>query len=258
MFKVTLTSDSGSIMLTNNPAYTVTSVSGLDPANANVNLSENALFDGATFNSSKVSTRNIVINFAINKPAGTNRVQLYKTVKPKRSIRVYVENSGRKAYIDGYVESLSVDMFAGKEVAQISILCPYPFFTDKASPYTATGDMVLTADNSGDVETGLNITITANGGEVFNPYIQNMNTGDTMTIRQNMLDGDIITINTNTGKRSVTLTRSGTTTNIINALDLTSKWLTLGLGTNEFEILSAFGEVYIQSQVTYNVLYQGV
>lgn len=258
MLKVTLTSDSGSIMLTNNPAYTVTSVSGLDPASANVNLSENALFDGATFNSSKVSTRNIVINFAINQPAGANRVQLYKTVKPKRSIRTYIENSDRKAYIDGYVESLSVDMFAGKEVAQISILCPYPFFTDKASPYTATGDVVLTADNSGDVETGLNITITASGGEVFSPYIQNLSTGDTMTIRQNMVDGDIITINTNTGKRSVTLTRNGTTTNIINALDLTSTWLTLGLGTNEFEILSIFGELYIQSQVTYDVLYQGV
>lgn len=258
MLKIALTSDSGSLMLTNNPAYTVTSVSGLDPASANVNLSENALFDGATFNSSKVSTRNVVINFAINKPAGENRIQLYKTVKPKRSIRLYVENRQRKAYIDGYVESLSVDMFAGKEVAQVSILCPYPFFTDKTSPYTAVGDVVLAADNSGDVETGLNITISAVGGEVFSPYIQNLTTGDTMTIRQSMLDGDVISIDTNTGKRSVTLTRSGTTTNIINALDLTSTWLTLGLGANEFEILSVFGELHIQSQVTYNVLFQGV
>lgn len=258
MLKLTLKSESGNLMLTGNPAYTVTSVSGLDPANANINLSENALFDGATFNSSKVSTRNIVINFAINKPAGANRIELYKTVKPKRSIRLYVENNERKAYIDGYTESLTVDMFAGKEVAQISILCPYPFFIDKASPFTAAGDVVLTANNTGDVETGLDITITANGGEVYSPYIENISTGERMSIRQNMLADDIIKINTNTGERSVTLTRSGITTNIINALDLTSTWLTLELGTNEFEVYCTSGELYIQSQVTYNLLYQGV
>ena len=259
MLRVMLKYGAKSLLMTNSPMYTVTSVSGLDPATATVNLSENALFDGATFNSAKVTSRNIVINFAINAPAERGRIALYDIIKPKRAISVYVSNGTRSVYINGYVESLSVDMFAAKEVGQISILCPYPFFTDTHSPFTATGDETLTAINGGDVETGMIITLTASGGEVVNPMIVNTaQTGRYIRVMTTMLQGDIITINTNTGQRSVTRTRNGVTTNIINLLNLQSTWLQVQTGSNTFRAVLTSGAENLTTSIQYNVLYQGV
>jgi len=259
VYRIILQDEKGQkLQLTGTPQYTVTSVSGLDPASATVNISENALFDGATFNSSKVNSRNIVINFAINTPAEDGRIALYKTVKPKRPLRVYVSGTRRKAYIDGYVESLSVDIFGQKEVAQISILCPNPFFSDINSPFTAVGDIELTAINTGDVETGMLITLTAEYGSISSPTVTNTLTGEYITVTQSMSLGDVVTIDTTAGQRSVTLTHNGTTTNIINKLDPTSTWLQLEIGENMFEQTAAMHGENVVTTITYKVLYQGV
>ena len=116
------------LSLTQNPAYTITSVTGLNPAAANINTVDAALLDGATYNSSQVGMRNIVVNFAIENPAETNRIELYQYIKPKKPCTVYVENGSRDVFISGYVETLDIDLFDNKQTAQISIICPQPFF----------------------------------------------------------------------------------------------------------------------------------
>lgn len=116
--------------LTENEAYTITSIEGLDPPDATINTSKNANADGSVYNSSYVNDRQIIITLAINYPAEENRIALYTYFKTKMPIILYYENDTRDVYINGYVQNFSVDYFAKKQVAQITIECPKPFFKD--------------------------------------------------------------------------------------------------------------------------------
>ena len=116
--------------LTHNPSYTITSIIGLSPADAQINTTKNAGFDGSTFNSSYVNERSVSITLMINSPAEENRIKLYKYFKPGSPIRLYYQNGIRDTYLDGYVQNEPIELFNTKprEVAQITIICPMPFF----------------------------------------------------------------------------------------------------------------------------------
>lgn len=114
--------------LTHNEAYVIESIEGIDPPDAVINTTRNANADGSVFNSSYVDNRQIIITLAINGPAEANRINLYKYFKAKYPVRLYYKNSTRNVYIDGYVKSMQIELFNKKQIAQITILCPEPFF----------------------------------------------------------------------------------------------------------------------------------
>lgn len=118
------------IELTDNPDYTITSIEGLNPPEAVINTSRNANTDGSVYNSSYVGDRQIIITMAINYPAEVNRINLYTYFKTKMPITLFYANDTRNVYIQGYVKAFTVDFFAKKQVAQITIECPKPFFSD--------------------------------------------------------------------------------------------------------------------------------
>jgi hypothetical protein len=70
------------------------------------------------------------------------------------------------------------------------------------------------------------------------PTIYNADTGEYLQIKGEILRGDIITISTKTGNKTVTLTRNGVDSNIINRLVAGSTWLTLREGLNTFHVLT--------------------
>ena len=108
--------------------FQLVSVSGLDPVNANLNLSNVVGVDGSKFVSSKLTNRNIVILVQVNGDAEENRRLLYGRFPPKEKVRVTITDVNRDVYIDGYVESLPCNIFQNGMKAQISIICPYPYF----------------------------------------------------------------------------------------------------------------------------------
>lgn len=116
------------IELTHNEAYVIESIEGLDPPEAVINTTRNANADGSVFNSAYVDNRQIIITLAINGPAETNRIQLYKYFKNKYPIRLYYQNNTRNVYIDGYCKNIQIEFFNKKQIAQITIICPEPFF----------------------------------------------------------------------------------------------------------------------------------
>ena len=116
--------------LTNNDAYVITEIDGLDPPDATINTSKNANADGSVFNSSYINDRQIIITMAINYPAEENRINLYKYFKTKMPITLYYENDTRDVYIDGYVQNMQIGFFDKKQIAQITIQCPKPLFND--------------------------------------------------------------------------------------------------------------------------------
>lgn len=114
--------------LTHNDAYVIESIEGLDPPEAVINTTRNANADGSVFNSSYVDNRQIVMTLAINAPAETNRIQLYKYFKNKYPITLFYKNSTRNVFINGYCKNVQIEFFNKKQIAQITIICPEPFF----------------------------------------------------------------------------------------------------------------------------------
>lgn len=115
--------------LTHNMAYVIENIEGLDPPDAVINTTRNANADGSIFNSAYVDNRQISITMAINSPAEANRINLYKYFKNKYPVRLYYTNGTRDVYIDGYCKTIQIELFQKKQIAQIIIVCPEPFFT---------------------------------------------------------------------------------------------------------------------------------
>ena len=282
MFKLSIENHKGErITLSQNKNYTITSITGLNPPTANINTGINANFDGSTFKSSRLNNRNIVITLAVEGNVEPNRIDLYKYVKVKYPCRLYFENATRDVYIDGYIESMEIGVFEQKQMVQISIICPSPYFNDATEdrinfstiqglfefPFSIEAEgvefsrIVANAEsniyNAGDVETGMIIEFSA-VGSCENPVIYKTATNDFMKLNVSMSEGDLIRINTNKGHKSVLKVSGGITTNILNVLDPSSTWLTLDAGDNVMLFTADVGSTYLACSISHNSLYEGV
>lgn len=282
MFTVSIENEKGeSIQLHPSDKYTVTEITGLNPPTSNINTSTNANFDGSVFKSSRLNERNIVITFAIEGNAEDNRNELYKYAVCKKSCKFIFANGIRKVYIKGYVESFDVSSFDVKETAQISIICPNPYFVNQDDtmveftsiiplfefPFSIASEgiefsrLVLGENkdiyNSGNVETGMIIEFKALG-ETTNPTIYNFETGAKIKVNVTLEEGDILTVNTNKGQKSVTKNHNGVITNAINLLDRTSEWLQLISGDNIFLYTADTLPQNLTCTIYYNELFEGV
>lgn len=242
--------------LTHNLAYNILSILGLDPPDAQINTTRNAGFDGSTFNSSYANEKSITITLAINGVAEENRIALYKYFKPKSPIRLFYKNSTRDVYIDAYVKSVQIAFFEKKQTAQITMLCPQPYWVgveddiQNFSGINSLFDFPFSIDasgipfseilisqekdlyNAGDVEVGCVIEIRAIGA-VHYPRIYNGVTGEHLFVNQDMVAGDTITINTIRGQKSIyMLDHNNVKTNLIGKISADSTWLQLSPGDN--------------------------
>lgn len=246
------------IELTHNDAYTITSISGLDPPDATINTTRNAYADGSMYNSSYVGNRQITITLVINSPAETNRINLYKYFKTKREIRIYYKNDTRDVYIDGYIQAMQISLFDKKQVAQITIMCPkyefnavnedmvafsnveslfeFPFAIEESG--MEFSKIVIGEEknvfNDGELETGIIVEIYANGA-VKNPTIYNADTNEYFILETTINRGDVLLINTKTNEKCVMLTAAnGEKKSLVGTLKEGSTWFKLSQGDNIF------------------------
>lgn len=284
MFTLILENTKGErLSLTQNPNYAVTDVDGLNPPKANINLGENANFDGASFNSSRLNTRNLVITVNPLGNVEANRIALYNFVKSKKGIKVFYANKTRDVYIAGYVNSCEIDLFKINEKVQISIICPDPYFRSAQSGSAVFGNIVplfvfemdIDAEgiefsrvseipeaavvNYGDVETGMIIDIEAAGGAT-NPVIVNETTQTQMKFNISLAQNDILRINTNKGSKSITLIHNLVESNALSCLDMSGavEWLYLESGKNVLSFSADSGEENLNCIVRYDNLFEGV
>lgn len=269
------------LALTDNPAYAITDIDGIDPPDANINTTKNAGADGSEFNSSYVNDRQITITMVVNAPAEVNRINLYKYFKSKFPVRLYYTNDTRDVYIDGYVQNISVGFFDKKQTVQIVIYCPKPYFngaTDSVQEFAAIedlfefpfdiaeegtefSDLLLGLEksiiNNGDVETGVVITLQATGS-VVTPKIYNVETAESFILNTTLQAGDLVTINTRQGEKAITLLRNGVSSNLIGALEQGSSWFILNPGDNVFTVAADANPENMIVTFTVTDQYEGV
>lgn len=122
----------------------ITNIEGLGPGEANIITTEYATNDGAVFNSSRLNTRNIVISFALlDCPTMEDtRLRLYQYFPVKKPIWLVFETEKRTVKIQGYVESNVPDIFQKRETAQVSVICPNPYFQAEEDQLTDFSGMM--------------------------------------------------------------------------------------------------------------------
>lgn len=250
-------------MTTTANQYMTAKVEGLNPPPGTISTSGYAGMDGSYLNNAFIEKRNVVIHFEMRGVAlEARRHQLYKVVKPSRYIKVYYATAGIDVFAEGYVETCEVNNFEMLTTGQISILCPdiywystesvmayysqilgaftFPFPTESNPEPFVLGKYntrnMMEIINDGD-ETGFMLVIEASSDEEVaarSPTLYNADTDEYLQITGDILNGDIITVTTKTGNKTVTLDRGGVKTNIINRLVSGSTWLTLREGKNRF------------------------
>lgn len=270
------------LSLSNNNNYTVYKITGLNPPKVTINSSVNTTQDGSTINSSRMDNRNIVLYMTINGDVETNRINLYKYFPPKKTVAIYFSNDSREVYIEGVVEVIECDLFTNRQVAQISIICPKPYFrgveeivntfSDISSlfyfPFAIeetgveisanTANIRKSIINTGDVETGVIIELFAASGDVVNPVIYDVFNKTKLQINFTLLQSDMIRINTNVGEKSIELIRSGVSSNAMGYMSQDSSWLQLGAGDNVFTYDTDSGGANLQITFRTTTLYSGV
>lgn len=270
------------IELTNNDAYVITNIEGLDPPDATINMTKNATADGSEFNSASVGNRQIIITLAINSPAEDNRINLYKYFKSKYPVTLHYVNEHRNVEITGYCQSMPINLFGKKQTEQIVIICPEPFFKgtrqttielsainplfefpfsiEEGNPIpfseiTSGQERILR--NIGDVETGVVFTLHARG-IVSTPTIYNVNTNEYMTLNVDIKKGDEITVNTNKNQKSITMYSDGEKKSIIGKLASGSTWLSLNPDSNVFKLYAKANVVNLDVLCEIIPKYEGV
>lgn len=278
--------------------FVVKSLTGLGPGKASINTTEVATNDGSLFNSSRMPSRNIVISLGYmwNNTIEETRQLSYKYFPIKKKITVLIETDNRQAEIEGYVESNDPTIFSSDEGSDISIICPNPFFYSAGKDGINTtifygvealfefpfsneslyenllemgeikNDTERVVVYNGDAEIGVTITIHAIG-EADAITIYNTGTREVMRIDTDKLEkftgsgivaGDEIIICTVKGSKSITLLRSGKTTNILNCLDKDADWFQLTKGDNIFAYTAEYGSTNLQFRIENQIIYEGV
>lgn len=246
---VTLTGDENN--------YQITNITGLEPPQAQVNISKLAGYDGGIFNSAQLNVRNLVITIRINGDVEANRIALYQLFPCGEQVTVRYKNSRINAYINGYINNISCPIFSNGEIMQISIQCPDTFFKS-VSDFTKT-----TAANSNYIEfdtysTALYSCLTTINFAGSCTIVSVSSSAGNTNIAYQFQTGDVLKINSERNNKSIILTRGGTDTDILGELSTTPVFPMIAPGANEFVFTASTAAAFGSASVKYTELYGGV
>lgn len=272
-------------------------INGLGPVKADVVLDNKAVVDGGIFNSSRATTRNIVIGLqyyetnVFDLPRIRYLVSKFFPIKTK--IKLIFDNGVRKAFVFGYVESNSPEIFSKQAGTVISIISEDSYFYDvaggissfKTSPGVFTFPFsneslttpLLTMGNIevkqeieinyiGESPIGFLLHIHINGSASSFSLISSTSLGVlgidserlSSFIGEDLTPGDDIWISTVIGKKYARLVRAGITYNILDCLNSNPEWFFLVPGKNNFVYTLGPGAGNIDIDISYNIGYEGM
>ena len=282
MYSVSVKNDRGAVLqLTNNPDYTIFKIEGLNPPPATINTSVNTTTDGVKINSARLDSRNLVMYIKPERNIEVNRINLYKYFPSKKTVTVYFKNSSRNVFISGVVETLETDHFENPQIAQVSIVCPDPYFKDVNElnaeigkshslfqfPFAMPADGVEVASyviderkiivNPSDIETGVTIKLFATS-TVVNPTVYDVLNNKQMSVNVTLNAYDSLVIESNLTNKKITLIKDGQSSNALGHMRPGSKWFTLSAGDNVFTYECDSGGEHLMVSFTASALYSGV
>lgn len=251
--------------------FVVREIQGLDPVKATLVSSSFANMDGEQFHSSRRDPRNIKLKLGLSPDWSTSDVEalrkmLYQYFMPKSNPKFIFHMYDKYATdvslefldleIDGRIETFDGPLFVADPVVDISVMCFNPDFVDPTN-------VIFNGNTVSDVtQADLNYLGTVDTGVVFNLHINRViadftiyhtapdGSLDSIYISYPFLAGDLLTISSVIGAKSVLLTRAGVQTSILYALSPQSGWLTLEPGDNQIRVYTAGAAIPYDIQYT--------
>lgn len=276
----------------------VTGASGLGPAEGTINTVNFATSDGALFNSSRIKSRDIELNLKfLGSDIEAVRHKLLRYFRVKHPITLDFITDYRHTYITGHVEKNEIDIFSNSEGADITIVCPNPFFklrdpvkgknsvrftsstpsfefefedpnadspTLKFGEMTSTGETVVVYEGDADASTIVDIQFLgpATGLKLYNTTTQTRINIDTNEISRlfgsTIKAGDRLSISSGVGDKYVKAYRDGKVYNALSALDRDSDWIFLTPGDNLITVRADTGIENVSSIVSFENLYESI
>lgn len=258
---------------------------GIYEAKNKVYVSENSMIDGATYQGSVATYRNIVLTLKDKDNFPENRNALNRLFKEaSKGTLVFIEADAPPRKIDYYVESLQSTEHHQIRTHEISLICPDPFFYDMeeseeamaswvsnfifpfSSPSTGfifgyqSNERIKTIQNDiAEDNIGVKITLTCTG-TVINPSITHIETGESINIGHagkpfEIGTGDVVVITTATGNKHVTLTHNGVTSEVNHYLTEDSVFVQLMRGSNSFGFGADAGLNNLSISIAYTYKY---
>lgn len=276
----------------------VTGASGLGPAEGTINTVNFATSDGALFNSSRIKSRDIELNLKfLGSDIEAVRHKLLRYFRVKHPITLDFITDYRHTYITGHVEKNEIDIFSNSEGADLTIVCPNPFFKlrdpakgknsvrfttstpsfefefqdpNSNSPtlifgeMTATGETMVVYEGDADASTIVDIQFLgpASGVKLYNTTTQTRINIDTNEISRllgsTIRAGDRLSISSGVGDKYVKAYRDGNVYNALSALDKDSDWIFLTPGDNLITVRADTGIDNVSAIVSFENLYESI
>ena len=276
----------------------VTGASGLGPAEGTINTVNFATSDGALFNSSRIKSRDIELNLKfLGSDIEAVRHKLLRYFRVKHPITLDFITDYRHTYITGHVEKNDTDIFSNSEGADITIVCPNPFFRlrdpakgknsvrfttstpsfefefqdpNSDSPtlifgeITSTGETMVVYEGDADASTIVDIQFLgpATGVKLYNTTTQTRINIDTNEIARllgsTIRAGDRLSISSGVGDKYVLAYRDGKVYNALSALDKDSDWIFLTPGDNFITVRADTGIDNVSAIISFENLYESI
>lgn len=278
-------SDAGYLVLTDfTSEYHVTDITGLGPSGAHINMTNYARTDGAILNSKKLNPKTITITIILEGDVEAARQQVYNYFRTKEAARFYFANGSRDAYIDGWVQSVEVDLFSMSEQMILTLFCPdpyfqadeeitvslrfqpkrfyFPFAIDQDDPvefsvYDDQNRVVVENDSDTPTDFEAEAVFYQASSEIV---ISNLTTGQSIGVAYSFEQDDVLTICTKRKQKSVKLTRGGTVLSLVEYMTAGSTFPEIVPGENEFNysVDGGDGDDNAEVSITYNRRYRGL
>lgn len=281
-FNAIFKSNNNEIEMNKNTDIKIIDIKGIEASSYTINTISSEQ-DGAIVTSTKIEPREITITGDIekNKNETANRDKLIRFFNPKVTGELYITRNNVERKIQYRVSSLDFETNKLYEYIQFTLVLEStedPYFEDannRGSKLTLispqfTFPLVIMQDrkkimgykvykpymplvNDGDKETGLEIVITASRGQMKNIKLT-LNDNEYMQVNITLNQWDVLTINTNPRKKSVTLNG----TNIINKIDRNSTFFNIGIGKSILKYECDDGATNIDINVKFYRKFLGV
>lgn len=285
MAKITYINENNqSIELGSIPPYILTSKEGFSSVESIINTVKSPYQDGNTITNQTLASREIVLEGEFFNHGGQSvRRHMIEVFNPKLSGILRYEEEGivRLLYCrpraTPYIVSTNlattpyiVELYAANpywqsvreekvEGAAVVNMLEFPLEILESGiefGYEQSGS-ILRINNNGDVSTGMKIEFKA-VGNVSNPSLLNIATREHMTVNRDMVNGDIIMVDTNFQSKTIKRERGGVTTNIFGSIDTDSTFLEMKAGLNTFKFDAADGLSNLGVTVYFTPQYVGV
>lgn len=248
----------------------VAEIEGLDPVKATVITSDIATMDGAHLQKTRRVPRNILMKLDLEPDYSVEsirdlRFRLYDFFMTEAIVNLRFIHSVEEDFeveISGVVESCETPLFTKEPKLDVSIVCTNPDFVDLVSIEVEGTSVEDTTETllayPGSIEAGLEWVMTLDRDiDEVELYLRGP---DNITRRfafgGNFLDGDVITVSSSPGSKSIIVNRSGTLMPWLYGVFPGSVWPTLYKGNNY--IITVVEGTTIPYQVTYTPKYGGL